>query len=185
MRLAYCPVHQMCRRLWSGSRDRCPSVGTIHSLKLTEPVRGRASDAGLVFSGKCAERYCVAAAISAAGAPSIDSMTYFPACLVISAGPDDLFEAVARDAACLDYPLPAPIGQLFFLTAALSFGCIGRDHQNRCDRQRNAESFEHDLPSRVSRNSADGPFEGNRLVNLQAIPNPRQYAASGVSVSSW
>src|SRR5215475_4503954 len=60
IRLPHCPAHQMDpSAACIGSRERCPSVGTRHSLNAICMSPGISVGAREVLGGKCVARYCV------------------------------------------------------------------------------------------------------------------------------
>src|SRR5262245_24070199 len=63
IRLPNCPAHQIDpSAAWIGSRERWPSVGICHSVKLISVVPGTSLGARLVLGGKFVARYCVISA---------------------------------------------------------------------------------------------------------------------------
>ena len=72
IRLMNWPFHQIVpSRVCSGSRERWPSVGTSHSLKVTETSPPTSSGARPGLGGKWVARYWVIAASRSAGSLTI------------------------------------------------------------------------------------------------------------------
>src|SRR4030095_9981251 len=60
IRFPHCPAHQMDpSAACIGSRERCPRVGTCHSLNVICVSPGISVGAREVFGGKCVARYCM------------------------------------------------------------------------------------------------------------------------------